>query len=351
MDDNQNVAPVENGSGAPEIRSVEKPKRGHKINLRSKKLWLTVAAIVLIGGLLAGGGLLYRKSDNLKSENEKLTSKVAMYKNALGSQTLQTVNKDNADATTSVDSGNDGSGGTAKQINNAMDSNGNAISGKYVGGTYAPFYLLNKYIVQIPDNIKMERDTTISTNGALQTYQNEGDGGCTIEGIVMDVDPTIYAPNDTFEAHGNSATYTRGIGCGGAYPATVAYAKYSNVPGITDQSYKYMEVVVFPCTSKNMTTNGDCKDNGYDASQWRLYSGLVLRNTKQYGQGDAIALEAPAVDLYNRDAYKVQFYISCPGSDGIRDCDYKGYKNGYQAALVDTNYTKLKNIILNMRSF
>jgi hypothetical protein len=342
MDNDTSSAPVTSDSETPNIPQADRPKRFRRFTLKSKKLWLTVILILVLAGLLVGAGLSYHKYSGLKHDYAALKTK--------NSGLIHRLNQTNTDFVPSV-SGSKDLGGVAKQINYALDSDGNPVTSKFVGGTYAPFYLLNKYTVQLPEGLKMERETSINTNGVLRTYKDEGDAGCDITGITMDVASTIYSSARKFEAHGNSATYERAVGCGDGLPATVAYAKYSSVPGIAGQPYKYMEVVIFPCGSNNVTNEGVCKPNGYDPSKWILYTGLVLGNDKPYAKGDKIDYGDPRRSLYDRAAYKVQFYVTCPDSDNGDGCDYRGYSKGYQAALTDKDYLQLKNIVLDTRSY
>lgn len=350
-EDNQ-AALSDTPSSEPEPSKSEQ-RRTFRPSLKKLPRWLATGALfVVVAGLLTSSFLLYKKANNLNLLNKNLNTTISDYqkRNAkpekLTDAALQTVTS-GATAQPAPAPADSGSyGGTAVQVN-ADDPS--SATPKYIGGEYAPYWLLTKFALTIPDGTKMVRTTNISTDGHLLTADNEGGAGCGGEGIYMTVNSTISVPGSTLRAWGSSASYERGVGCGGADPIGVVSVRYYPMPKAGQ--YKYIELVTADCTAHDDAYN--CIVSSMDKSKWRLYSGIVLANATEYKVGDPIDGSTIDRQLYNRDKYGAQFYVDCSNEKyGRFYCGAEDYKNAdYNIALKDAVYIQLKNIIMGMHEY
>ncbi len=328
--------------------SAANPKSGRDI----KKIvrWIAAGTFILaFVALLVSCYLLYKKGSDLSQLNDNLNNSLQDYKKAndkpdkLTDAALQPVSSDVVAEPTPAPAQDGSYGGTAVQVN-ADDPS--SATPKYVGGEYAPYWLLTKFALTVPDGTKMIRTTSVSTDGHLLTADDEGSAGCGGEGIYMTVTSTLSVPGNAIRAWGSSASYKRGVGCGGADPLMVAYVKY--YPIAKAPQYKYIELVTADCATHDNDYN--CVGTGTDKTKWRLYSGIVPANAQVYKAGDPIQAYDITKQLYNRDANGIQFYIDCSNSEhGSFYCSAEDYKNqDYNAALKDSVYIQLRNMILNI---
>jgi hypothetical protein len=331
---------------------TSKPEKKHKFrpNLKKPLRWIVAGVLVVaIAGLLASCFMLYKKSNDLSERNKNLNSTIDSFKKAnakpdkLTDVALQPITSDIKDQPAPAPADSGSFGGTAVQVN-ADDPN--SANPKYIGGEYAPYWLLTKFALTIPNGTKMVRATDVSTDGHLLTVNNEGGAGCGGEGIYMTVSSTLTVPGSTLRAWGSSASYERGVGCGGADPIVAVYVKY--YPMAKTSQYKYMELVTADCSDHD--DKYDCIASSADKTKWRLYSGIVLANAPAYKVGGLLQGNDIAKQLYNRDKNGAQFYIDCSSEKYARfNCTAEDYKNkDYTTALKDSNYIQFKNIIQNM---
>ncbi len=337
------------------ISDAPEPKRRHRFrpNLKKPPRWLLAGlTVIVVAGLIASCFLLYKKTTDLNQQNKNLNSTLDSYKKAnakpkkLTDAALQPVGADTTAQPTPAPADSGSYGGTAVQVN-ADDPS--SATPKYIGGEYAPYWLLTKFALTVPDGTKMVRSTNISTDGTLLTADNEGSAGCGGTGIYMTVNSTLSVPGNAFRAWGSSATYERGIGCGGADPIAVVSARYYPMPKASQ--YKYLELVAADCATNDADYN--CVVSSMDKTKWRLYSGMVPANAKEYKAGDALQGGDIARQLYNRDKNGAQFYFDC-GTEtyGNFYCNATDYKNtDFDAALKDAHYIQLKNIVMNMHEY
>ncbi len=349
-EDSQPASPTPTVS-APE--TAPEKQRKFRLTLKKPPRWLAAGALAIVfAGLLTGCFLLYQKSNDLSQQNKTLNGTIDSYKKAnakpkkLTDVALQPVTSDTPTQPAPAPADSGSYGGTAVQVN-ADDPS--SATPKYIGGEYAPYWLLTKFALTIPDGTKMVRSTNIGTDGHLLTADNEGGAGCGGQGIYMTVSSTVSIPDSAFRAWGSSASYERGIGCGGADPLAVVSVRYYPMPKASQ--YKYMELVAAECTATDNDYN--CVGSSADKAKWRLYSGMVLANTKEYKAGDTLQGNDIAKQLYNRDKNGAQFYFDCSKEEyGNFYCNAKDYKNDdFTTVLKDANYIQLKNIILNMHEY
>ena len=337
----------------PEPAPVKPPKLhriGAMLRPKNRRMWLWAAAIVVsLGAVGYGGFLLHGHINDLSGQNAQLQKKVSsyqeLYQNAENSSNTQPT----APLPTSAEDTNDG--GTALQTNTDPSSS----TKKYLGGEYAPYWLLNPYAITIPDGVKMERSTYMYTDGQLFPYNDEGSAGCGVTGIIMSVTSEIHITDSLLAAEGSSATFSRAIGCGDGYFAYVAHAKYYPVPGVTDHKYKYMEVVYTDCKAHTNDWDADkaacSKSGGTDSTKWTLYSGLVQNDDEEITKGQILDPGMADRALYNRPAKEVTFRLRCPSDDGTYavNCNDANYKStDYNAILNDAAYKSLRGIITGM---
>lgn len=333
-------------SDAPE----PKPRRRLSPNFKKLPPWLVAVMLVTVfAGLLTCCYLGYKKINTLSQQNKELNTTVEGYKkdNAkpvkLTDAALQTVAAETKSEPAPAPAESGSYGGVAVQVN-ADDPS--SASPKYIGGEYAPYWILSKFALTIPTGTKMVRTTDVATDGHLLTADNEGGAGCGGQGIYMTVSSTVTVPGGAFRAWGSSASYERGVGCGGADPLGVVSVRYYPLPKASQ--YKYVEMVTGECAAHDNDYN--CVASSVDKTKWRVYSGIVLANAQEYKAGDTIDGGTMSRQLYNRDKYGAQFYVDCSNDKyGHFSCSAQDYKNGdFNAVLKDTNYTSLKNIILNI---
>jgi len=176
-------------------QSVQLPTS--RFRLKKPPRWLVRGLLVILFiGLLTGSFLLYKKSNDLSQQNKNLTSTIDRYKKAdakpkaLTDAALQPVASDVKETQPAPAPAESGSyGGTAVQVN-ADDPS--SATPKYIGGEYAPYWLLARLALTIPDGTKMVRTTDIATDGHLLTADDEGGAGCGGEGIYI-YDCQLYA--------------------------------------------------------------------------------------------------------------------------------------------------------------
>ncbi|HSX16389.1 MAG TPA: hypothetical protein VLF40_06365 [Candidatus Saccharimonadales bacterium] len=335
-------------SPAP-VKTPRLPRLKAHIPLRSRRLWLWTAAVVVTLGAASYGSLLLRNHiSNLNTQNAQLQKKISsyqkLYRNASANSVAQTF--------TTLDDGvtDNGSGGTAIQVNADPGS-----PKKYISGEYAPFWLLNPYAVTIPDGVKMQRSTYTATDGQLFPHDDEGSAGCSIQGIIMTVTSDVFITGSPLIADGSSATYQRTLGCGDGDYAYVASAKYIAVPGITDHKYKYMEVVFTECKTRTDNWDADTaacgKIGGADSTKWTLYAGLVENDATEFTKGQVVDPGSAQRDLSDRPAKEVVFQVQCPANVGsyIVACNAKTYNSASYSALLDSSaYKSLQGIITGL---
>lgn len=337
---------------APSVIVTEPSKpeiqRKHSLHLKKLPKWLIVGLLfVVFIGLITSSYLLYKKSNDLSQRNKNLNSTLDGYKKAnakpkkLTDAVLQPLTSDTKAQPAPADDGS--YGGTAVQVN-ADDPT--SATPKFVGGEYAPYWLLSKFVVTIPDGTKMVRTTEVSTDGQLLTANKEGWAACGGEGIYMAVSSTISVPGSKFTAEGSSASYDRAGGCSGVEPLVVTYVRY--YPMAKASQYKYMELVTADCTTPDKNLN--CTSGNADKTKWRLHSGIVPINAPEYKIGESVQRKSIMEQLYNRDKNGADFSIDCPNDAySSYECTAGKYKNrDYNTALKDPAYIYLKNIILNM---
>jgi hypothetical protein len=340
-------------STTPEpINTPSEPVQSPTSRLSLKKLprWAVAGLLLIVFlGLLTCCFLLYEKGNDLSLQNKSLSSTIDDYKKAnakpkqLADTALQPVASDIETPPAPAPAESGSYGGSAVQVN-ADDPA--STTPKYIGGEYAPYWLLTNYALTIPNGTKMIRTTDISTDGRLLTADNEGSAGCGGEGIYMTVSSNLSVPGEAFRAWGSSSSYERGVGCGGADPVVSLYVKYYPMPKASQ--YKYMEVVAADCATHDSDYN--CVTSSVDKTKWRLYSGIVLANTAEYKVGDALQGNDITRRLYNRSKNGAQFYIDCSNEKSSNFyCKAADYKKGdYNIALKDPAYSHIKNIVIDM---
>jgi hypothetical protein len=317
-----------------------------------------IIALLVIAGLATGGYFGYQSYNSLSTKNSELQKLVTTYSKDHNSELLNPVSSDTnigTDVTNTSD---------ASQYANIVQTNTDVEKkdGIYLAGDYAPYWLLKNYAVKVPAGLKMQRTVGINTNGQLNSATNEGGAGCTGgDGITMNVSSVLSDPTDaSLQAAGGAATYPVGLGCAGVQPASVTFVKYTDLSGLSDHAYRYLEIAIDLCPNESVNSNYDgCVNNAYDKSQWEFYSGIVPSDSPQFKVGDSTDPYLISKQLYNRTAKQPTFQIKCDSGDALADgtenftnCSSRVYKSGdYQALMSSAAYTKLKSSLVSLHTF
>jgi len=246
--------------------------------------------------------------------------------------------------------------GTLRQSNVALDDD-HKPTNRYVGGKYAPYWILHGLNVSLPDGIIMERTINFWTDGVLGQYNDEGIFGCDGSGISMSVASDIHSRSKTFVAHAYAQSYTSVPGCMGGYFLYVAHADYKKLPNYPDKTF--MEIATYEC--KDMENYDDaakktCANGKYDTKSWTLFAGIVSSADIEFDPirvGTVVSDYDIIKSTIVNDATNFSFDIYCQGDQwyaNIGSSTACGSSfSDYKKVLAHSEYKELKDIIFSLQ--
>ena len=247
------------------------------------------------------------------------------------------------------------SSGTIIQTNFAIGEDHAIIPDKYIGGKYAPYWVLHGLNITIPNGIAMERTVSIWSDDILGKFDDEGFNGCGGSGIRMSVATDIVSSKKTFIARAHAQSHESMLSCGVLGHTYISYANHEILPKYPDKTF--MEVVTYDCLDDtyedNAATIKSCASGNYDTKTWRLHSGII--STADAGSiVPGAVIDGIELFTYVGDAKSLSFNIHCSNQDdphyaysAIQVCDSNF--SSYEQVLAHSEYKELKNIILTLQ--